>query len=231
MKRSVVLATAVMAGVLMAPLASGASAQDTGDLAAFCEARVNVEAGFHRGDEQQITEGLESLKTNAPPEISADATLVADTLAEQGEKAFQNKKFGAAIDRVDQYALTNCGFPEVDVSGIDYEYQGIPPTLAAGTTAFRFTNDAPKEHHEMVVARVKPGVTDSTKKLLGLPEKKVVKKVEVVAAADATPGESQVSIATLEPGHYVVACFFPVNGKKHGKSHWTKGMYTEFDVE
>ncbi len=229
--RNRIVATFIGAAVLVAtPFASSATAQDGADVAAFCQARVDVEAAFLTGDKAAITTSIDALKTTAPSEIATDAGVVADLLAKKGENAFENKKFLAAIERTDAFVLESCGFTQVDVVGIDYEFQGVPATIPAGTTAFKFTNDAPKEHHEIIILRRKPGTTQPVDEILSLPEKKAGKLVDFVTAAFADPGDTQVGITELTPGEYVVACFIPVGGKKHGKPHWVKGMVAEFEV-
>lgn len=230
MRRMILGALLGAAALVAAPFAGSAPAQGAGDLAAFCQTRAGIEAAFGSEDDQQITAALDSLKTNAPPEVAADATVIAAQLAKSVNKAFENKKFLAALERVDTFVLANCGFPEIDVVGIDYEFQAIPATIPAGTTAFKFTNEAPKEDHEMVIFRLKPGETIAAKQLLKLPEKKAEKLVDFVTASEAAPGHFQVGITDLTPGHYIVACFHPVGGTKNGKPHWVKGMLAEFDV-
>ncbi len=116
------------------------------------------------------------------------------------------------------------------MAGIDYAFQGIPATIPPGVAAFKFTNQAPKEHHEMVVLREHDRIHLKAKKLLRLPNRKLSKKVDFVGAASADPGQTDVTIAALEPGHYMVVCSQTVGGKKHGKAHWMKGMLAEFDV-
>jgi hypothetical protein len=229
MRRTALAGVVVALALVAVPLVGTAAAQAP-DVQAFCAARADLETAFGAGDAKAIKADLVALKANAPSEVATDATLIADLLAKKGEKAFENKKFGAAFERLNTFVLASCGLPEVDVSGIDYEFVGIPDSIPAGMTAFKFSNDAPKEHHEMIVLRVKPGVTDSAKKIVSLPEKKAFKKVDFVAATDAAPGHFGISITDLTPGHYIVACFHPVGGKKDGTPHWKKGMLAEFDV-
>jgi len=224
----VALVTGVM--VAVAGLASAGSAQ-TGDLTAWCQARVDTEAAFGVGDEDAIAAGLEALASAAPAEIAEASTTLADGLGEKGEAAFEDEAVVSALVEVDAYVVANCGFNVVEASGIDYEFEGVPDSLPAGTVAINFTNDAPKEDHEIVVFRVNDGVQQSAKKLLLLPEKKAQQKVTFAAAAMAEPGDTQASVTQLEPGRYVYGCFLPVGGKKKGKPHVTKGMFGEFEVE
>ncbi len=116
------------------------------------------------------------------------------------------------------------------MTGVDYEFEGIPKEVPSGVAAFTFTNQAKKEDHEMVILRVNDDVHASAKKLLSMPEKKVQKKATFVGAAEAQPGQSQVTLPDLEAGRYVVACFVSTGGKKHGQPHWMRGMYDTFTV-
>jgi uncharacterized cupredoxin-like copper-binding protein len=139
--------------------------------------------------------------------------------------------------------VESCGFPVVEIGAIDYEFQDVPKSLTAGPQVIKFTNHAPKEHHEMVLLRLEPGVELSPKKLLALPEKKLARQAEVVGAAFARPGEEDTLVVSLEPGRYVYACFIDVgttsaSGDEHGgdehggaaKPHWKEGMYGELEV-
>ena len=81
-----------------------------------------------------------------------------------------------------------------------------------------------------MIFRVNDGVKLSAKKLVALPQKKAEKKVTFVGAAFADPGGSQSSVTDLEPGRYIASCFLPVGGKKKGAPHFTKGMFTEFEI-
>lgn len=223
------LAGAVVIAMTAGALATAAAAQ-TEDLTAWCQARVDAEAAFGSGDQDAITAALEAFAAAAPAAVAADTTTVADLLAKKGEKAFASKKFVQAIERVDAYVVENCGYPVVEVSAIDYELDGVPPTVAPGITVFHLTNDAPKEEHEIVIFRVNDGVKTPAKKLLSLPEKKIQKLVQFVGATDASPSSSSASVTNLEPGRYVYGCFVPVGGKKKGAPHFTKGMFGEFEV-
>lgn len=165
-------------------------------------------------------------------------------MTKRGPAAFETKKGSKAADAIDEYVVANCGFPVLEVSGIDYEFRGISGPLVAGPYVIEFTNDAPKEHHEMVLLRAKPGVDLSVKKLLALSDKKAATKVDAIGAAFAEPGDTDTLVAFLEPGRYGYACFIEVGttsddagdehgGDEHGdaaKPHWREGMRGEFDV-
>jgi uncharacterized cupredoxin-like copper-binding protein len=227
--RLLLTTTTVVGALLVGPLVESASSQATPDLAAFCEARSNAETTFISGDPESIEALLTTLETAAPPEVSDDAALVARGLAKKAEDAFKDKKFLAALNRIDVYTILNCGYTRIDVAGVDFAFEGIPATIPAGPTAFVFTNEAKKEQHEMLLLRRNEDVTDPAKRLLALREKKLEKKVDFISAASAGPGATQTSFTDLTPGRYIVTCFIPTRTGKH-RPHWKEGMYAEFEV-
>ncbi len=118
------------------------------------------------------------------------------------------------------------------MTGIEYEFQGLPKTLPAGNVAIKFT-DTGAEFHELGIARIKS--KDSVKKILGLSEKEQAKKIEEIGGTFAMQGQTTYTIADLsKPGRYGVVCFLPVGStseqaaeqaeKKHAKAHWQEGM-------
>lgn len=233
-----ILALALSAGAPWLPIA-GAQV----NVPAFCQARVDASTAIAQEDEAATSATLDTLRVSAPPDVQAAAVMLADLFEKKGHKAFGSKKVAKAAGAIDEYVVANCGFLVLEVSGIDYEYQGIPAALVAGTQVFQLTNDAPKESHELVLMLVKPGVNISAKKLVSLPEKKADKKATFVGAAFVEPGESAILIGSLEPGRYVYACFVATGGStsadehgggEHGgggdKPHWKNGMVGEFEV-
>jgi hypothetical protein len=138
---------------------------------------------------------------------------------------------------VHEYDLANCGWESVEVTGIDYAFEGVPSTVPAGTVSFDFTNETTHEEaHEFVVFKKNDGVTQSATELLQLPEEEAMTNVEFVAAAFAEPGGSDYALAEVEPGDYFVACFIPVgsteeNPEGSGPPHFMEGMVAEFTVE
>lgn len=237
----------VFGGVLALALTAGgpwvATAGAQGDVPTFCQSRSDLSAAIALEDEAAAQAALDALAASAPAEVQAPAATLAALLAKRGPEAFETKKGSKAADAIDEYVVASCGFPVLEVSGIDYEFQSITSPLAAGPFVIEFTNDAPKEHHEMVLFRAKPGVTLSVKKLLALSEKKAATKVDSVGAAFAEPGDTNAIVVFLEPGRYIYACFIDVGttsgdasehgGDEHGgaaKPHWKEGMRGEFEV-
>jgi hypothetical protein len=110
----------------------------------------------------------------------------------------------------------------VTVVGLDYAYQ-TPAILPAGRTTFVFENRG-KVWHEVVIARLKPGVTlDSLMHAeTGPARRALVKSVGILVAE---PGESPLGrlVVDLSAGEtYVLYCNFQDTPDK--PRHMTMGM-------
>jgi len=234
--------TMVYALVLVAMAWSAATAGAQAEVSTFCASRSNLAAAEGQQDETAVQVALDALAASAPAEVQQQATTQATLFEKRGPAAFETKKGSKAGDAIDKFVVANCGFPVLEVNGIDYEFDGLSGPVTAGPYVVEFTNDAPKEHHEMVLLRTKPGVTLSVKKLLALSEKDAAEKADVLGAAFAKPDDTDAFVVFLDPGRYVVSCFVDVGttsssehggGDEHGgaaKPHWTKGMRGEFEV-
>lgn len=254
MRRLLVLVSGVAcAGAIgIAPVAAGPS----GDVDPFCQGRVDIEEEFGKlfseeGEEPDpdvvdaINGLLDDLDATAPPEIASQVTTVTAALRQAIETGFEQDPFEdpavqEAGDAIDVFVNNNCGFEILDVTGLEYEFEGIPKSVPAGVVGFSFTNDG-AEVHELVIFRIKGG--ESLKKLLKLSEKKLEKKVEFINATEAPPGESAGTIyADLKPGRYGAVCHIPVGTTDESQleeehededvpSHVDEGMYQQFKVK
>lgn len=215
---------------------NGESAASDDVTAAFCDARVATEAAFIAEDVDAAQSALVDLEASAPASLAEDVATVSAGLSEDPEAAFEDPEFLAAIGAINEVVLDGCGFEVVEVTGVDYAYQGLPESIATGTVAFQFTNGSDDEFHEIGIVRVDDDVTLSTEELLDLPEEEVDQMVTFVGGAFAGPGESDVTIADLEPGRYVAACFIPEGASPEndfegtGPPHAHLGMVNEFTV-
>jgi hypothetical protein len=231
-----------------------AVAQTTPEVTAFCDAGLKVDAALAKvfsankpsaKVKQDADQALAQAESAAPSEIAATVQSVVGTIR-QGlqngkgpEELFQDPALQQDSNAIDEYRYNSCGYTQVDVTGIEYEFQGLPKTVPAGNVAIRFTDNG-AELHELEVFRVKG--KDSVKKLVGLSEKELGKKTEVVGSTFAMQGQTSHTIADLsKPGRYGVVCHLPVGstseqaaeqaGKKHAKSHAEEGMYATITVE
>jgi hypothetical protein len=218
---------------------------------AFCEAGLKVDKAFSaigdrgptRKQAQALDQALSGAESTAPPEIAADVQSIAGIIrsaAQSNQDPFGNPTFQQNLATIDQYRYNSCGYTQVDVTGIEYEFQGLPKTLPAGRVAFRFT-DTGAELHELQVFRVKG--KDSVKKIVGLSEKEQRKKGEQLGGTFAEQGQTSYAFVDMtKPGRYGVVCHLPVGstsqeaieeaGEAHdAKSHAQEGMYATITVE
>ena len=238
-------------GVLFAVAPAAAQTQPTPEVTAFCDAALKADkastAAFASGKkpskrvQQELDAAFTAALNTAPSEVAANVeaavTEVRNAL-KSGQEPSEDV-LGPNIAAIDQYRYNSCGYEQVDVAGIEYEFQGLPKAVPAGNVAIRFTDNG-AELHELDIFRVKS--KDSVKTIVGLSEKEQRKKVEEVASTFATQGQTSYAIADLsKPGRYGVVCHLPVGstteqaaeqaGKKHAKSHAQEGMYATITVE
>jgi plastocyanin len=131
----------------------------------------------------------------------------------------------------------------VEVVGVDYAFQGIPPTATVGTS-FSLRNEG-NEAHELVLVRKNPDVTLSFEELLELPEDQALNQVAFLGQVAANPGETASGTVTADaPGDYLAICFVPQGltelpegslgpdaSLPAGAPHFTLGMRQEFTVQ
>lgn len=192
----------------------------------------------------QLEPLLTEFEATAPDEMTDSVDTISAVLRESIETGEEPKSdtpefFDADADLV-QYVLANCDVERMSVTAIDYEFQGVPTTMKAGTAALEFKNEG-TEIHEMVVFRINDGVTESIGELLDLPQEEAEQKIQYVGSAFAEPGSSDVGFAELSPGNYGVVCFIPVGATDmetvesgqldDAPPHFMEGMVAEFTVE
>lgn len=139
----------------------------------------------------------------------------------------------------------------VEVTAVDYEFQGLPDSAAAGTV-LSIVNESEAELHELVVFRLDDEEERSVEELLALPEGEFDPGMPT-AVLLAAPGAEQITAVgdgTLsEPGRYAVICAIPTGADpaaymeaaqesqagppqvEGGPPHFTQGMYAELTVE
>jgi len=241
---------------------SGDSGSDASTSAAaapaeFCETAVDAEAAvisgppidFETATPEEISAALEEygtqlepqladLEESAPEEISGDVTTltgqIREVLSTGDDSLFESAEFTDADAAIDEYMLAECGYEQLEATGVDYEYEGLPDTIQSGVVAITFHNEG-EESHEIGLARVNDDVTMSVEELLQLPEGEADTMIQFAGAAFAEPGESDTTFLRLDPGRYGAVCFIP-EGTTHdaegaGPPHFTLGMFAEFTAE
>lgn len=236
--------------------AETSASEASADPAEFCEASVDLEAAFSMGpgadetappEEQQaaleefsamVEPLLGDVEETAPEEISDTVTeatgIVREALSGGDPSILEGPEFQQADDDIDEYMLAECGYEQVEATGVDYEYEGLPDSLPGGVVAMTFTNEG-EEMHEIGLARINDDVTMPVEEVLAQPEEQVFSMIQLAGVVFAGPGESETTFLRMEPGRYGAACFVP-QGTTHdtegsGPPHFTLGMFAEFDVE
>jgi hypothetical protein len=228
-----------------------AAAQPTPEVTAFCNAGLTADKAASKffssrkpsSARQEFEAALAGVEGTAPPEVASNVQAVANEIrrALQRRKEPSQKVLDQNLQPIDEYRYNSCGYTQLDVTGIEYEFQGLPQTLPPGPVAIRFT-DTGAELHELVIGRLK--TNDSLRKVLGMSEKQQERKVENIAGTLVKQGETSYVIADLStPGRYGVVCFLPVGSTSEKKAeeaehehgggtpHWRKGMRAEITVQ
>jgi hypothetical protein len=137
----------------------------------------------------------------------------------------------------------------ITVTAVDFNYEGLPDTVPAGTK-FKLVNDSKEELHEFVAFKLPDDEKRSADELIELPEEELMglfgdgPPATVLLAKPGGPQIDAVGDGTLEePGRYLVACSIPVGADPDeilesegpppagGTPHFHKGMYAEIVVE
>jgi hypothetical protein len=200
----------------------------------------NASPGTVARFEQRLAGLLDRAVQIAPAEILYEVSYAAEItrIDPRSAVAFPDiLEILEPIQAIKRFTANECGFETVVVTAREYEFQGIPATLAMGTVAFELRNHG-VEVHEMLFARIRGGVSLET--LLEHPEEERPTGnhfEELGAGAVATPGGSDTALVTFtEPGRYSVACFVPVGTTSveettNGAPHTHEGMFAEFRVK
>ena len=177
---------------------------------------------------------VDSVTESAPDELSeqvADLDEIVTAAAEAGdETVVEDDGYNAALEEVNATATESCGWASAEVTGVEYTFEDLPDTLAAGPTGVVFTNGG-TEPHEMIVFAKSDGVTESFDEILQLGEEESASKMTPVGGVGPTePEASGSTFLALEAGEYMAICFLPVGGADDGLPHFLQGMKQEFTV-
>ena len=217
--------------------AAPADASSGDDAQAVCEPFFSVLSDFNAEPSEESTlPKLDELEAVDAGEIEDDLQVIIDgarsSLETGDDTALETDEFHAAGEVVDAELYDTCDADEkIEVSAIDYGFEGIPDELDAGRVFFRLTNDTTHgEEHEIGIAKKKDGVTDSWDDILADPEASE-DKVEFMGGAFAPEeGATAVAFTDLDAGEYIAVCFIPVGGAEEGQPHFMEGMRHEFTV-
>ena len=219
-----------------------------GDAAAYCDAlvefnsavfEVQLEDGATEEDilaaGEQLTPLFDEVEANAPEEVAATAAELGttiDSLNEGDATAFNAEETSSTYFTMVADSLETCGLDPVEITAVDYAFEGVPDTIPAGQSGLVLVNDSDAgEPHEFIIFKKAEGDTRSAEEILNDPASQEQGPGEFAGAAfAATPGTRAGAILDLEPGNYIAVCFIPVGGGEEGPPHFTEGMVAEFTV-
>ena len=218
----------------------------------FCEGFHNLDTAFANAPEDpaamesfladEVTPNVALIEANVPTEISGGIETMlgaVEQVQSTGDtSAFESPEFMAAQGEVYPYLAEGCGWQPLEVSGVDFAFEGVPTELEAGMTAVTFTNDsASGEIHEIALLKLADDADITLDELLALPQEEAEQYLDPEvppAFAFALPGQTGGVTTELVPGEYVYACFIPtgttMEAEGTGAPHFMEGMAGELTV-
>ena len=195
-----------------------------------CDAYADAAAAMV-GDPAAFAGAVDALAEALPDDL-ADTGAELTTAAAGGEEALGSPEFTAAWATVGGAAFDGCDADaRLEVTGVDFGFEGLPDTVDAGRAAIRFTNATTSgEMHELVLMQRNEGTTESVEELMALGDAAMEKLTMTGVAFADTAGTESVLLADLAPGDYIAICMIPVGGGETGDPHATHGMVAEFEV-
>jgi len=220
------------------------SAEADVDMTAACDTWIEADStivGFMfsgQGDADTVNAALDAAIAAADPaneQTLVDLKASAQSQLEDPESEEGGDETLSLYSDAIAWAGESCDVGTLDVTAVDYGFEGMPATMATGYHIVNFTNTG-NEQHEMFAFRFNDDTTESIDELFALPEEEAFAKITPVNAAFAPAGASEtVSWNLVEPGRYAIFCAIPVGtiGEVEGEGapHFTEGMIEEFAVE
>jgi hypothetical protein len=180
---------------------------------------------------------LRDIEQTVPPVAQQDIATIARqaryAVATNDEAPLETPEYVDAVARLRTVMIAQCGFRQVRVTAVEHQFQGIPPTLPAGTVAFTLANQG-AQSHELDVYRIDEGVPQTFPEIVVLPDEQREAALTDVGRISTDPGHADTGFMTLVPGRYGVTCLVPEGSTPAaegiGPPHATLGMVAEFTV-
>jgi hypothetical protein len=196
-----------------------------------------VAAAF-REYEARLEPPLKTMEESVPPALQQDIATIARqaryAVATNDEAPLDTPENASALDRLRFFMISECRFERVRVTALDHRFEGISPTLPAGTIAFTLS-DQGSEPHQLGVYRIDEGVPQPFQELVLLPEEQKDVVLDDVGVISTDPGDAETEFMTLVPGRYGIACLVPQGSTPTadgtGPPHAAIGMIAEFTVD
>lgn len=200
-----------------------------------CDGYAGLSAAM-TGDPSAAGSALEKFESSMPSSLQDHAATVAEAMAaalEGDQAAMGEPTFTTAYAVIGDAVFDGCETSErMEITGVDYGFEGIPDTVAAGRVAVRFSNESSNEEpHEMILLRRTDAMTQSLDELAHMSPDELMPIAEMAGVVFAEkPDTASTSLLELEPGDYVAICTIPVGGGEQGDPHAAHGMIAEFEV-
>ena len=184
---------------------------------------------FIEGD---VLPQVEELRAAVPEDLAPavdDLAAGLEQLAGGDMAVFESPDYLGAQETLGAAVHDGCDATQVDVTAVDYAYEGVPSRIDAGLTSFALTNEG-VEDHEIVVFKANEGADEPLEELLELPEEEMMSKLTFTGVAFGGPGTTSYAALDLEPGTYHLVCFIPTGGGEEGPPHFMEGMQQTITV-
>jgi hypothetical protein len=219
-------------------------------------------------DDKDAVDTSTTASTAVPATTAAPTTALATTAAETTEPATTESETTepdttepettepeSTEPESTEPETTAVSAPEtIDVTAVDYNFDGIPKTIAAGST-LSLTNKSTAEVHELVAFRLPDTETRDAATLAALPREELEAVLAgppalVTVAPPTQAGFTAVGDGTLSvPGRYLLLCTIPTGANPAdylaaaqaahggpvdvagGAPHFVIGMFAETTVE
>lgn len=181
----------------------------------FCDAYLELSRAVSGppSDDIDVAALAADLEAKAPADLRADVATFLEVgqraASTEDEQLFVSDEYRDPARAVDAFVAGSCGRTVVEVSAVDHGFVGVPPTLPAGPAMFHFVNEG-AELHEGILLRPAEGVAGDPVELVNADPSGESGDLEEVGVAYIGPaGDEAYLSADLEPGAYVLVCFFP----------------------
>lgn len=213
-----------------APSAGGDGEQAAGG-GEFCDEYLALLDGDPSPDQ------IRELADIAPDDAKEPLGAIADGIESDGEAFFDTDGFTDAFGALGAAAAGECADEVIDVTAVDYGFEGMPGDVSPGVLGVSLTNDG-EEIHEMVVFRKNDTTTETFDEIFALEDQAAAEElVTPVGGTFVMPGAQSTGLFDVsEAGDYVAVCFIPVGStpdageESDGPPHFTQGMKAEFTV-
>jgi hypothetical protein len=204
---------------------------DGGDVSAtFCADYQELLAGDPGPEE------IREVAAGAPEDARDPLERIAAGFESDPEGYFMTEEFGESFAEVGEVVVGECAEREMEVTAVDYAFEGLDDEVEAGTVGITLKNEG-EEFHEIIVFRKNDDTTESFDEILEMEDEGAIESlVEQRGATFAPPGGESSGLFELDAGEYIAICFIPVGStpdaesESEGPPHFTQGMKAEFTV-